>query len=235
MYYTVEVVLEREEFQAEFDRVNDSLGIMIFNASPYIKAAIPSLEHLISFIKIFRPELRPQLSLAKSFDDVLEIIRDNCSITNIVLVEKIINQYSVTEAHQLISKYNAGIEEFCTKQVHSITLKKLPSPLLTCDSIKFIVNWEVSKCTLNNIKDLLQRAFRNSFKKIEVIETREGHSILIICYAPHYLMDMLYMEAQENIEELRAMGLMKLTISYYTVYDDTKDKVITIMFSLIIK
>ena len=87
----------------------------------------------------------------------------------------------------------------------------------------------VNQYSVNNIKDLLQRAFRNSFKKVEVIETREGHSILMICYAPHYLMDMLYMEAQENIEELRAMGLMKLTISYYTVYDDTKDKVITIM------
>ena len=171
----MEVVLEREEFQAEFDRVNDSFVMMIFNAFCLIEAAIPSVEHLISFIKMFRPELQPQLSLAKSFDDVAEIIRDNCSITNIVLVEKIVNQYSVTEAHQLISKYNVGIEEFCTKQVHNITLKKLPSPLLTCDSIKFIVNWEVSKRTLNNIKDLLQRAFRDSFKKIEVIETRKGY------------------------------------------------------------
>ena len=229
MYYTVEVVLEREEFQAEFDRVNSSLGTMIFNVAFLIKAAIPSLEHLKLYLTTVHPELQPQLSTAESFNDVQIIIRNSCSITNIVLLENIVNQYSVTEAHQLISKYNAGIEEFCTKQVHNITLKKLPSPLLTCDSIKFIVNWEVSKCTLNNIKDLLQRAFRNSFKKVEVIETREGHSILIICYAPHYLMDMLYMEAQENIEELRDMGLMKLTISYYTVYDGTKDKVITIM------
>ena len=168
----MEVVLEREEFQAEFDHINDSLGIMIFNVSLLIKAAIPSLENLISYIRMACPELRPQLSLAKSFDDVLGIIRDNCSITNIVLVEIIINQYSVTEAHQLISEYNAGIEEFCTKQVHNITLKKLPSPLLTCDSIKFIINWEVSKYTLNNIKDVLKRAFRN-FNSMERVEVEE--------------------------------------------------------------
>ena len=74
MYYTVEVVLEREEFQAEFDRVNDSLGTMIFNAFPLIKAAVTSLEHLISYIRTIRPELRPQLSLAKSFDDALSVI-----------------------------------------------------------------------------------------------------------------------------------------------------------------
>ena len=46
MYYTVEIVLEHEEFQAEFDRVNSSLGTMIFNVASLIKAAIPSLEHL---------------------------------------------------------------------------------------------------------------------------------------------------------------------------------------------
>ena len=73
MYYTVEVVLEREEFQAEFDCVNDSLGTNDLQCLLLmIKAAIPSLEHLISYIRMIRPELRPHLSLAKSFNDVLQ-------------------------------------------------------------------------------------------------------------------------------------------------------------------
>ena len=224
-YYIVEVVLEREEFQAEFDRVNSMLGKMIFNVAVLVKAKIPSLEHLSLFITTIRPELQPQLTTAKSFDDVQIIIRNHCSITNIVLLEDVVEQYSVTEAHELISTYKSGIEEFCTKQVPDIVLKKLPFPLLTCETITFIVNWEVTKCTLNNIKDLLQRAFKNSCKNIEVIETKQGNSILITCYAPHYLMDELYIEAQQNIEELKEIGLMKLTISYYVVYDNSKDKV----------
>ena len=211
----MEVLLE-PEFKVEFDRINDSLGTMIFDVAPYIKAAIPSLEDLISYIRIIRSEIRPQLSLAKSFKDVLEIIRDNCSITNIVLLENIVTKYSVAEAHEIITKYNSGLTEFCDKDICGIKLKEIS--LLTCDTIKFIVDWEVNRCTLSNIKAFLQRAFRNLMKRVEVVGTREGNSITITCYAPHHLMDVLVTEAQENIEILKKMGLIELTIGYYTVY-----------------
>ena len=197
---------------------------MIFNVAPLIKAAIPSLEHLISYIRMIRPELRPHLSLAKSFNDVAEIIRDNCSITNIVLLEKIVSEFSVTAAEALIFNYSCGITEFCERRICGIQLKKI-SPL-NCNSIKFIVNWEVDKCTLNNIKDLLQRAFRNLVKRVEVVRTEKVNSIAIICYTPHQLMDVLLIEAQENIEELKKLGLIELTIGYYTVYSKHEVSVI---------
>ena len=191
---------------------------MILKVAPLIKAAIPSLEDLILFIRIVRPNLRPQLSLIKSFNDVVEIIRDSCSITNIVLLENIVNHFSVTdEAHKFISTYKDGVTEFCDKEICGIKLKETPP--LNCDTIRFIVDWEVDRCTLNNIKGLLQKAFRDLVNTIEVVEANKGHSILITCYAPHDLMDMLYKEAQENIEKLKKMGLIELTIGYYTLYN----------------
>ena len=212
-----EIILEHK-FQVEFDRLNDSLGIMIFKVAPLIKAAIPSLEDLILFIRVVRPNLRPQLSLSKSFNDVVEIIRDSCSITNIVLLEDIVNHFSVTdEAHKFISTYEDGVKMFCDKEICGIKLKETPP--LTCDTIRFIVDWEVDRCTLNNIKVLLQRAFIDLVNRVEVIEANKGHSILITCYAPHYLMYILYKEAQENIEELKKIGLIELTIGYYTLYN----------------
>ena len=218
-----EIILEHE-FQVEFDRLNDSLGIMIFKVAPLIKAAIPSLEDLILFIRLIRHELRPHLSLDKPFNDVVEIIRDSCSITNIVLLEDIVSHFSVTEAHKFISTYEDGVKMFCDKEICGIKLKEIS--LLTCDTIKFIVDWEVDKCTLSNIKALLQRAFRDCVNRVEVVEANKGHSILITCYAPYDLMDMLYKEAQENIEELKKMGLIELTIGYYTVYSKHEVSVI---------
>ena len=197
---------------------------MIFHVAPLIKAAIPSLEDLISYIRMIRPELRPQLSLSKSFQDVAEIIRDSCSITNIVLLENIVKKYSVDKAHETITKYNSGLTKFCNKDICGIKLKEIS--LLTCDTIKFIVDWEVDKCTLNNIKALLQRAFRKLMKRVEVVETREGNSITITCYAPHHLMDVLVTKAQENIEILKKMELVELTIGYYTVYSKHEVSVI---------
>ena len=215
MYIVQEIILEHK-FQVEFDHINDSLGIMIFKVAPLIKAAIPSLEDLILFIRLTRHQLRPHLSLDKSFNDVIEIIRDSCSITNIVLLENIVSHFSVTEAHKFISTYKDGVTKFCDKEICGIKLKEIP-PLI-CDTIRFIVDWEVDRCTLNNIKGLLQRAFGDHVNKVEIVEANKGHSILIICCAPHDLMDMLYKEAQENIEELKKMGLIQLTIGYYTLY-----------------
>ena len=191
---------------------------MIFNVAPFIKTAIPSLEDLISYIRLLRPDLQPHLSLDKSFNDVVEIIRDNCSITNIALLEDIIKQYPMcAEAHELILTYKSGVTEFCDKKICGIKLKE--TSLLTCDTIRFIVDWKVDKCTLKNIKDLLQRAFKNRVNRIEVVETREGNSIVITCYAPYHLMKELIATAKENIEELKIMGLIQLTIGYYTVYN----------------
>ena len=189
---------------------------MIFKVAPLIKAAIP-LEDLRLFIRLMCPELQPRLSPDKSFNDVIEIIRDSCSITNIILLEDIVNHFSVTdEAHKFISTYKDGVTKFCDKEICGIKLKETPP--LTCETIRFIVDWEVDRCTLSNIKALLQRAFRDCVNRVEVVEANKGHSILITCYAPYDLMDVLYKEAQENIEILKKMGLIELTIGYYTLY-----------------
>ena len=145
--------------EEEFDRINFKLGRMIFDVAPLINAEIPSLDHLKSYIRIICPELRPQLSLAKSFDDVAEIIRDNCSLTNISLLEDIVDKYLVTSATQLIEDFKSSIKEFGDKQVHTCNFKLKHRCLLKCNTIKFIVNWKIDKCKLNHIKRLLQKAF----------------------------------------------------------------------------
>ena len=103
-------------------------------------------------LKRCRPEVKPQLSLAKSFDDVMEVIEEKCSIINVSILETIVNHYSINEAADYILAYKAHLEEFCEINICNVQLKKLSSSLLTCNTIKFIVNWEVTKCTLSAIK-----------------------------------------------------------------------------------
>ena len=197
------------------------------NIAPLIEAALPSLDDLKTFLRRCRPEVKPQLSIAKSFDEVMEIIEDECSIINVSILETIVNHYSINEAADYILAYKTHLEEFCEINICNVQLKKLSSSLLTCNTIKFIVNWEVTKCTLSAIKGLLWKAFQDFDKKVEVVALNEVNSIAIICYAPHHLMDSLLLTAQDNLETLIELGLIQLTIGYYTVYDKrTKDKVL---------
>ena len=157
----------------------------------------------------------------------MEIIEEKCSIINVSILETIVNHYSINEAADYILAYKTHLEEFCEINICNVQLKKLSSSLLTCNTIKFIVNWEVTKCTLSAIKGLLWKAFQDFDKKVEVVALNEVNSIAIICYAPHHLMDSLLLTAQDNLETLMELGLIQLTIGYYTIYDKrTKDKVL---------
>lgn len=211
----MEILLEPDH-EIEFDRINDSLGMMIFKVFTMIESAIPSVGNLISFITTLRPNLDQQLSNAKSIDDVKTVIRNNCSITNTVLLESIVNHYSVAEAKELISEFNSEIEEFCERNICDVQIRKISS--LTCETIIFVVDWEVTRCTLKNIERLHKKAFQKLNKKVEVVATKQVNSIAIICYAPYNLMEKLALEAKGSISDLIEMGLMQLTIGYDTVY-----------------
>ena len=94
--------------------------------------------------------------------------------------------------------------------------------LLTCGTIQFILDWEADKFTLRDIKTLLIKAFKEFGKNIQMITIKEECSITIICYASHDIMDILMMEGQKNLHLMRDMGLIKLTVGYFTIWNKYK-------------
>lgn len=202
--------------QIELDKIRDGLVQLLCIVAPLIEAVIPSVDDFISLLKRYRPSAKPLLSLAKSFDDVLEIIKEKCSITNISLLEIIVNHYSISEANDYILAFRANVNQFCEINITNIQFKKLSSSLLTCDTIKFVVSWEATSCTLHTIKGLLWTAFSDLDREVEVISFNE---LVIICYAPHHMTDILLVTAQGNLEALIEAGVIKMLIGHHTVYD----------------
>ena len=177
------------------------------------------------------PDLRPQLSIAKSFDDVMDLVQDKCTIINICCLEFVVNHYKITEAKSLIKEFKMTVDTFCENVKVSICLKqnfKLVSHShhLICETIEFVLEWEVDKYTLNHIKDLLSKAFEDMAESVQVRVINEGNSIIVTCYAPHHMMDILLVATKKNFGLLKEMGLLKLTIGYYIIYDKLqRDKV----------
>ena len=191
-----------------------------------MKAKLNSLEELKTFLAVCRSELTPQLSQAESFDDILKIISEHCSIINIALLETIVDHYSIHEANDLIVTYKTKLQEFCKQSICNVKLKISSGSLPTCNTIQIVVNWKADECTLNRIQEFLSVALKSLAKRVEVIRFDEGRSITIACYFPHHLMDLLLAIVQENIEILKKMGLIELTIGYYTVYSKHEVSVI---------
>ena len=208
-----------------------TFGNLIETVAPLIAKGIPSLEKLKKYLgRCFR-ELKPQLAIAESFDDVMELIEDKCSIINICCLEAIVEQYNITDAKSHITEFKTTVDTFCQKVKLSVCCKESfkrisSSHQLTCETIEFVLEWKTDEHTLNDIRDLLSKAFEDLVSNVQVQAINEGNSIIVTCYAPHHMMDILLVTANENLDLLKEMRLLKLTIGYDIIYDKhQRDKV----------
>ena len=188
------------------------------------------LEKLKKYLgRCFR-ELKPQLSIAKSFDDIMEVVEEKCTVVNICCLEAIINYYNIIEANAHITTYKAEVDKLCEEIKLSVCQKENfmtgPSSLLKCETIKFVLEWETDKHTFNEIRELLWKAFGKMAKRVLVKCIDEGNSIIVTCYAPENVINVLLMEAQKNLHILIKMGVVRLTIAFHTIWDEhSRDKV----------
>ena len=72
-------------------------GNLIHTLAPLIETDIPSLKEQKTYLRRCFGELRLQLSLAESFDDVMEVNEDKRTIINICCLEAIVKQYNITD------------------------------------------------------------------------------------------------------------------------------------------
>ena len=125
-------------FQKKFDEMKVTFGKLIHTVAPLIAESIPSLQELKHFFEDAR-ELKPQLSIAESFDDVMELVEDKCTIINIVCLEAIVDTFKISEAKQHIKEYQATIDAFCNEVKLSVcenqSFLTSQSTLLKCETV----------------------------------------------------------------------------------------------------
>ena len=189
------------------------------------------LEDFKGYLQRCFQELKPQLVAAESFENVLKIVEQKCTIINVGYLETIVEYYNIEEAKSHIADYKTAVTNFCEEVKLSVCknenfMTDHSSSLLKCETIEFVLEWEIDKCTLKEIKDLLQVAFGSMAKRVLVKTVGESNSIIVTCYAPRNIMDVLLMESEKNLDLLKKMGLISLTIGYCTVWNVyTRDKV----------
>ena len=207
-----------------------AFGNLIEKIAPLIAKGVSSLKELKTYLRRCFRELKPQLSSAESFDDVMELVKDKCTIINICCLEAIVDHYNITEAKRHITEFKTAVDKFCEKVKTDLCIsqnfKVTSSHHLTCETIEFVLEWKTDEHTLSHIKDLLSKAFKDMAKSVQVRAIREGNSVIVNCYAPHYIMGILLITAEENLDILKEMGLLKLTLGYHIIYDKhQRDKV----------
>ena len=200
-------------------------GIMLYKVQMVIERSQPPIDHLKSILKYSYPDLASQLSTSKSFNEVLSLVQEKCSIINVALLEKIVQALELKEAEKHINTYKAEINKFCQTLSVRLCLKEtfqvsVPHTPLKWETITFVVEGDPDKILLDDVRNLLSATFEILSRSVHVVVIKEGNSIIIKCCFPVHLAMLLIAEAFDNLETLKQrFGLLSLTIGYVTVWN----------------
>ena len=224
--------VHRAAHQSSFEVMRGNFLVFIdkMKSTCILSSMTTKLEELKEFLERYDPDLKSQLQQAQSFDSLFKIIEKKCNIVNVAAMEIIANRYDLKDGISLVSGYNKEIKKFSNEMKLAFTQNKKLSlasnSSLTCEKIGFFLDWEPSDHLLEDIRLLLERAFDDLANEVIVQTIEKTNSILIICYAPLYLMNALFLEAQANLPSLlKEVDLIQLTIGHYTLYDRNKERV----------
>ena len=202
-----------------FDEIRGSFGILIDEIIPLISQSIPSAAKMKSFLQLSFPELSAELSNVDSIEGIMNVVVKNCRVNDISIIKIIVLRFEISQAEDLISKYEDKVKTLCGS-LKDFLSQNQPEHFLICETIQFTLGWEPDEHSLDDIRNLLEEAFKELNKRIIVQSIHRGNSIIIICYGPHHLLAALLLEAQDNLTVLmKELSLIRLTIGHYTVYD----------------
>ena len=172
-----------------------------------------------SFLQLSFPELSDEISNADSIDNIMSIVVKKCRVNDISIIKTIVKRFKISEANPLISEYEDEVKTVCGS-LKDFLSQNQPEHFNDFETIQFTLGWEPDEHSLDDIRNLLEEAFKELNKRIKIRSIHCGNSIIIICYGPHHLLAALLLEAQSNLTVLKKeFSLIRLTIGHYTVYD----------------
>ena len=210
---------------SEFTAMRAQFGIMLYEVQMAIERSQPPIDHLKLILKYIYPDLASQLSTSKSFNEVLSLVQEKCSIINVALLEKIVQALKLKEAEKHINTYKEEIDKFCKTLSVRLSLNEtfqvsVPHTPLQCETITFVVEGNPDEYMLDDVRNLLSATFEILSRSVHVLVIKEGNSIIIKCCFPVHLAMLLIAEAFDNLETLKQrFGLLSLTIGYVTVWN----------------
>ena len=216
--------------ETRFDTLQSSFNRMF---SDVLKVATKmddlSSEKIKSYLKDnYAQQLQNDLDKVHTMHDVIYLLRKECRLIDLSILEEIVEEFQILEAQIYIDSYKKLMEGLCKKISDICNEKFATSSYLQCETAVFLFDWKPKEHKIEDIKDLLSEATRK-LVKIEYIE--EIKSITVTCSFSYCLIESVKRELENKLSILIENGLMKLILGYEIIYE--KPKVSNTFFCII--
>ena len=207
----------------EFNVLYAKFAKMFSSAYKVISKCSLSLKAFKTFIQDFNSDLEAELSVIDNLQGVMCLIRKNCGLINIVILEAGVEHFEINDAQKCIDDYKREIDELCQSLPVDLCLNEpfdvvRASPPLECETVTYVLRWEATEYKLKDVTNIVSKSSGN-FVKIVKISCESTQSITITCSFPHSFTGGLIIKLSDNLELLIKNGLMKLTVGYCTIWE----------------
>ena len=203
------------EYKRDFILLQDKFGTFFRSISKAVYSQVP-VDDLKEYLCENFPEFNIPLQKASTTGDVMKAVRNQSSLTDLAYCDRINERFNL-QVTQEINRYHDTLDSFCrhTLDNHSYVRsfrEDYRRYVLSSDKIVFQLQWKANEKTLKDIRDVLQMSFGNLADRVQIVVIEDG-SVVVVCWAPRYLMEELVRHALARAHRLAKMGVVKLTIS----------------------
>lgn len=174
-----------------------------------------SFEALQRFFHQYCDHYSPELIEASTTNDIMELIKDRCTLIDINYLEAVINHFNIKKAIPHAKFYQNNVAAFC-KYVpvrlcidKNFLIERTSSPLRTDTVVTFTLNRNPDHCTMEFIRDTISKSFNRLAKNVQLVRIKEKNNFIIVkCFFPNYLTVI----TRQSLEILQARGMVELTL-----------------------
>ena len=208
-WYTVSA-----EYKSDYILLQDKFGTLFRSISEAVKSQVP-VDDLKEYLCENFDDFNIPFQDANTTDDVMKAVRNQSSLTDLAYLDRINDHFNL-QVTQEIDRYRSTLDSFCqhTLDNHSYVRsfrEDYDRYILSSDKIEFKLQWKAKEKTMNNIRDVLQKSFGHLADHVQIVVIKDG-SVVVVCWAPRYLMKELVRQASEHVHSLAEMGVAKLTV-----------------------
>ena len=209
-WYTVSA-----EYKRDFIHLQGSFGRLFDSMCETVKSQVP-VDDLKRYLCRTFSEFEILLQDAVGTDGVMETVRKRSSLTDVAYFEEIANHFNLQQIKHQIEEYCRSLKIFCQTTLDNHTYVRsfredYPRYILSSDKIVFQLQWKANEKTLKDIRDVLRMSFGQMADRVQIVVIEDG-SVVVVCWAPRYLMEELVRQASESVYMLAEMGVVKLTV-----------------------
>ena len=175
MFYVVEIPIPKSK-SSEFSSIRVSFARMVYKVSEVVtQSRHLKLNKLKEFLYAYDSDLKAKLDNCDSIQSVVGLITDEeCSLTDITLLEAVVEHFKVTEAERYIEDYKSKLKEFCKSLSVSLRLKEkfkaIEASSLKNETATYVFDWRPEEKKLQDITDILAKISDGKLVKIKYID-----------------------------------------------------------------